>query len=197
MALLDRGPQFAVEFMHELNHILGIQTKLSTAYHLQTNRQTERLNQDVEQYLRLFMSQRQNDQPEWITCAEFAYNNKVHSTTKVSPFYVNYGRHLRMEIEPWMAGKSELMKEFVEWMKEIHEEAGATLSKACDDIPRYADQHRGSAPESKVSDKVWLSTKDIKINCPSQKLAEQQLRPFQVILSYLRSCWCLALYTIL
>ena len=91
MALSDWGPQFAAEFMHEFNTILGIQTKLSTAYHPQTNGQTERLNQDIKQYLRLFVSQRQNDWPEWITCAEFVYNNKVHSATKVSPFYANYG----------------------------------------------------------------------------------------------------------
>ena len=171
-ALSDRGPQFAAEFMHELNTILGIQTKLSTAYHLQTDGQTKRLNQDVEQYLRLFVSQRQNDWPEWIACAEFAYNNKVHSATKVSPFYANYGRHPRMGIEPRRAGKSEPAKEFAERMKEIHEEAGTALSKARNDITRYADQHRGTAPEYKVGDKVWLSTKDIKINRPSRKLAE-------------------------
>ena len=167
--------------MCELNNILGIQTKLSTAYHPQTNGQTERLNQDVEQYLRLFVSQRQNDWPEWIACAEFTYNNKVHSATKVSPFYANYGRHPRMGIEPRRAGKSELAKEFAERMKEIHEEAGAALSKARDDMTRYADQHRGSAPEYKVGDKVWLSTKDIKINRPSRKLAERQLRPFEIV----------------
>ena len=66
-------------------------------------------------------------------------------------------------------------------MKEIHEEAGAMLSKACDDMTCYADQHRGSAPEYKISDKVWLSTKDIKINRPSRKLAERQLEPFKII----------------
>ena len=54
-ALSDRGPQFAAEFMRELNDILGIQTKLSTAYHPQTDGQTGRLNQDVKQYLRLFV----------------------------------------------------------------------------------------------------------------------------------------------
>ena len=112
MALLDRGLQFAAEFMHKLNTILGIQTKLSMAYHPQTDGQMERLNQDVEQYLRLFVSQRQNDWPEWIACAEFAYDNKVHSATKVSPFYANYGQHPRMGIEPRRAGKSELAKEF-------------------------------------------------------------------------------------
>ena len=61
MALSDRGPQFTAEFMRELNNILGIQTKLSTAYHPQTDGQTKRLNQDIEQYLRLLVSQRQND----------------------------------------------------------------------------------------------------------------------------------------
>ena len=167
--------------MRELNNILGIQTKLSTAYHPQTDGQTKRLNQDVEQYLRLFVSQRQNDWPERIACAEFTYNNKVHSVTKVSPFYANYGRHPRMGIEPRRASKLELAKEFAERMKEIHEEAGATLSKACDDMTRYADQHRGSAPEYKVGDKVWLSTKDIKINRPSRKLTERQLGPFEIV----------------
>ena len=49
-------------------------------------------------------------------------------------------------------------------MKEIHKEAGAALSKAHDDMTCYADQHRGTAPEYNVGDKVWLSTKDIKIN---------------------------------
>ena len=53
MALSDWGPQFAAEFMCKLNTILKIQTKLSTAYHPQTDEQTERLNQNVEQYLRL------------------------------------------------------------------------------------------------------------------------------------------------
>ena len=66
-------------------------------------------------------------------------------------------------------------------MKEIHEKAGATLSKAWDDITHYADQHRGSAPEYKIGDKVWLSTKDIKINWPSQKLAERQLGLFEIV----------------
>lgn len=47
----DRGPQFASKFMMDLNRILGITTALSTAYHPQTDGQTERVNQDVEQYL--------------------------------------------------------------------------------------------------------------------------------------------------
>ena len=92
----DRGPQFTAELTKELNRILGIQTKLSTAFHPQTNGQTERMNQEVEQYLRFFIKHRQKDWPEWLAMAEFAINNKVHTATKVSPFMANYGKKVRM-----------------------------------------------------------------------------------------------------
>ena len=66
-ALLDRGLQFAAEFMKELNKILWIKTKLSMAYHPQTDGQMEWVNQEIKQYLRMFTSHRQNDWPEWIS----------------------------------------------------------------------------------------------------------------------------------
>ena len=60
----DRGPQFAAELTKELNRMLEIRTKLSTAFHPQTDRQTERMNQELEQYLRFFIENRQKDWPE-------------------------------------------------------------------------------------------------------------------------------------
>jgi len=51
----DRGPQFAAGVMRELNAMLGIKSKLSTAFYPQTNKQTERMNQELEQYLRMFI----------------------------------------------------------------------------------------------------------------------------------------------
>ena len=76
----------------------------------------EQVNQEIEQYLRLFISHRQNNWPEWIASAEFAYNNnnKIHTTTHISPFYANYGHNPRMGIEPRRVIKSELAKEFTE-----------------------------------------------------------------------------------
>jgi len=56
---LDRGPHFAAEVMKKLNKILGIETKLSTAYYLQTDRQMEKVNQELEQYLHMFIDHRQ------------------------------------------------------------------------------------------------------------------------------------------
>jgi len=62
--VLDRGVQFAVGIMKELNYLLGIQTKFSTAYHPQTDGQMERINQELEQYLRVFIDHRQEQWPD-------------------------------------------------------------------------------------------------------------------------------------
>ena len=97
-------------------------------------------------------------------CAEFAYNNKIHTATHISPFFANYGINPRIGIEAQRAGKSEPAKEFAERMKLIHEEAQAALSKARNDMTHYADFYRGQAPEYKVGNKVWLSTKNLNID---------------------------------
>jgi len=89
--ILDRGPQFVAEVMRELNSMLEIDSKLSMAFHPQTDGQIERINQELEQYLRMFIDHRQEQWLEWLETAEFAYNNKVHTGTKVSPFKANTG----------------------------------------------------------------------------------------------------------
>ena len=71
----DCGTQFISQFMCELYATLGIKVAASTAYHPQTDDQTERVNQEIEQYLRLFINQCQDDWFKWISLAEFAYNN--------------------------------------------------------------------------------------------------------------------------
>jgi len=115
----DRGPQFAAGLMRELNRILGIASKLSTAFHPQTNGQMERVNQELEQYLRMFIDYRQEQWPEWLGTAEFAYNNKVHSSTRTTPFKANYRQDPRMGFEGRKKGKYEGAEKFVMKMKEI------------------------------------------------------------------------------
>jgi len=77
--------------MQELNKILRIESKLSMVFYPQTDRQTKRVNQKSEQYLRMFIDHRQEQWPEWLEIAEFAYNNKTYSSTRMSPFKPNYG----------------------------------------------------------------------------------------------------------
>ena len=138
----DRRSQFAAELTKELNRMLGIKTKLLTAFHPHTDGQTERMNQELEQYLRLFIKHRQKDWLEWLAVAEFAINNKVHTATKVSPFMANYGKEMRMGGDIRRKGKVESATEFVERMKKVHEEAEMALKKTQEEMKRYVDRGR-------------------------------------------------------
>ena len=79
--------------------------------------------------------------------AEFTYNNKVQTSTKVLPFRANSRRDPQMGFKLRKKGKFEEVSKFVERMQEIQEEAKAALGKAQEDMKKYADRHRGEAEE--------------------------------------------------
>jgi transposase InsO family protein len=177
----DRGPQFVAEFTTELYRLLGIKVASSTAYHPQTDGQTERVNQEMEQFLRLFTSERQDDWDELLPLGEFAYNNHVHSSTQQTPFMVDTGRHPRMGFEPRQPqSKVPEVREFASKISKGVEEAKAALAKAKDDYAKYYDRRRTPAPQLKPGDRVWLDSSDIKTTRPSAKLAHKQLGPYKV-----------------
>jgi len=89
------------------------------AYHPQTDGQTERINQELEQYLRVFIDHRQEQWLDWLEMAEFIYNNKIHTTTKISPFKANYGQDPRMGFEERRKRKHKAAGKFVERIKKI------------------------------------------------------------------------------
>jgi len=166
----DRGVQFAAEMMKELNNLLEIQTKLSTAYYPQIDGQTERINQKLEQYLRVFIDHRQEQWPDWLGMAEFAYNNKIHAATKTSPFKVNYGQDLRMGFKERRKRKYKAAGKFIEKIKKIQKEAKAALGKAQEEMKKFGDRRRGKGEEYKVGDLVLLSTKDLKWQMEEKRL---------------------------
>ena len=79
--------------------MLGIKLVATTAYHPQGDGQTERVNRELEQYLRLFVNQRQDNWSELLPLAEFQYNNHIHSATQHQPFLLETGRLPRMGFE--------------------------------------------------------------------------------------------------
>ena len=95
----DQGPQFASQVMKNLCKYLGITPKLSTAYHPQTDGQTEQMNRDLQQYLRLFITENQDKWAEWLPIAQFLYNAKKQASTKKSPFEITCSYVPRMGIE--------------------------------------------------------------------------------------------------
>ena len=129
--------------------MLGIKMKLSTAFYLQIDRQTEQMNQKLEQYLQFFVDHRQKDQPEWLASAEFAVNNKIHLATKISLFMANYERELRIEADIRKKKKVEKATEFIERIKKVQEETGVALKKMQEDMKRQADRRRKKGEEWK------------------------------------------------
>jgi len=87
----DCGPQFVTAFMKELYRLLGIEAATSTAYHPQTDGQMERVNQELEQYLWIFVRERQDDWYTLLPLAEFSYNNHIHLSTQQTPFLLDTG----------------------------------------------------------------------------------------------------------
>jgi len=161
--------------------MLGIKTKLSMVFHPQTDGQTERMNQELEQYLRFFIEHRQKDWLEWLAAAEFAVNNKVHTATKVLPFMVNYGKELRMGGDIRRKGKVESATVFVERIKKVHEEAEATLRKMQEEMKRYVNRGRKETEVWKKGDRVLLSTKDLVFKeRPTKKLTERYMGPYAI-----------------
>jgi Chromo (CHRromatin Organisation MOdifier) domain len=175
----DRGPQFVAEFTQELYRLLGIKLAPTMAYHPQGDGQMERVNQELEQYLQLFVNQRQDDWSDLVPLAEFQYNNHIHSATQHQPFLLKTGRLPQMGFEPDQPpSKLESVNEFTEWMKTTLEEAKAALAKSKDDMARYYNQKRTRALEYNPGDKVYLDASDIQTTRLSKKLSHRHLGPF-------------------
>ena len=115
--------------------------------------------------------------------AEFAFNNNVHTATKMSPFKANYGRELRMGFDIRKKEKNEKAEEFVREMKERHEEARATLVKSQEKIKKQVDRSRKEVEEYRVGNKVLISTNDFSMELmkrATKKLTEKFIGPYVV-----------------
>jgi len=143
----DHGPQFVALFTKELYRLLGIQISSSTAWHPQMDGQTERVNQELDQFLRLFVNERQDDWYDLLLIAEFQHNNHIHSVTQQPPFLLDMGRIPCMGFEPRQDPSSlETVNEFTKRMESATEEAKSTIRKAQEDMTRYYNQRRSLAP---------------------------------------------------
>jgi hypothetical protein len=176
VVLSDRGSQFTAGFMHKLYKLLGIKLATSMAYHPQTDSQTECVNQELEGYLCMFTSQRQDDWDDLLPLGEFSHNNNIHSLTQQTPFMLDTRRHPRMGFEPHRpCSKLESVNEFAEHMAQGLEEAKPAIAKAKDEYTMYYNRRREPAPVFKPGDKVWLDRSDIATNRLSSNLSHRRL----------------------
>ena len=179
----DRGSVFTSHFWKSLANSLGINPRFSTAFHPQTDGQTERMNQTVEQYLRIYCNYQQDDWSRLLPLAEFAINNAKQDSTNVSPFYANYGYHPRFSVTPLSSDQNTVVPaahELANRFKKLHETLVDNVKIAQDTQACYYDAKHKQVTFN-PGDKVWLSSMNLHTQRPSKKHDWKKLGPFEII----------------
>lgn len=190
--LSDRGSQFTSRFWKRLCERIGTTPKLSSAYHPETDGQTERTNAVLKNYLRAYVNFHQDDWAQYLAVAEFVANSTKSTTTNMIPFEAVLGRVPRMGTEPAVENQDRTSAQRTQ--REGQQAVDMIARRnAAEDVCRqqmqwaqaiqkeYADRHRIPAPEFKVGDMVMLDTRNLKTNRPSMKLDFKNLGRFKVI----------------
>lgn len=184
----DRDPRFTAAFWSQLFSRLGVKFNMSSANHPQTDGQTERANRTVEEILRCYVSPHHDDWDEYLPTLEFAYNDSLHASTGVTPFYALYGRHPHSPLSLYFPPARKLQEkesvtEFAERMQSLYREVRLAIQKAQVRQTEYANRTR-SHKVFKVGDKVWLDSayrrSHMTVVNAKQKLNPRWLGPFKV-----------------
>lgn len=180
----DRGSIFTSNFWNALMNNLKVKLNRSSSYHLQSDGQTERVNQCLEQYLRCYANYQQDNWEPLLPHAEFAYNNATHQSTGLSPFMANYGYNPRMDL--WKAHdrpigtSSPSADRVIKRIRLAQEYLLGNLRQAQANAKKYADQKRLDH-NFQIGSKVWLLRKNIQTTRPSDKLDHRRIGPFEII----------------
>lgn len=176
----DRGRHFVSNFWSSLCDHLRIKSNLSTAYHPETDGQTERVNQILEQYLRFYVNYEQDDWVSLLPLAEFAYNNTSHSATGVSPFFANKGYNPRFDVSVGHVS-SFAAESMATTLSELHVHLREQIGVAIKQYTQATESRRLPIPPFAPGELVWLDARNIKTLRPSKKLDHRRLGPFKIL----------------
>lgn len=182
----DRDAKFTSRFWKTLFEQLGTKLAMSTAFHPQTDGQTERMNRTLEEMLRAYSSYKQDNWDEYLPAAEFAYNNSKQPSTEHTPFELDCGQHPTTPSS--LAAKKNTqvpaVDDFLSHWSTMIQIAKDNLMIAQERQVKYANQHR-RYEKFKVGDKVLLSTQHINSpidkNRPTKKLAPKYIGPYKIV----------------
>ncbi|KAJ1037222.1 hypothetical protein NDA10_005943 [Ustilago hordei] len=177
----DRGRQFISGAWKAFAEQMGVKHSLSTAYHPQTDGQTERVNQVIEQYLRMYCNYEQNDWANLLVTAAFVYNNTVHNSIGVSPFFACYGWNPKAhpDIPQRLGvndpGRFEYLMDGKERCKYLQEQIREAQRRS---VNQYNRKHKDI--EFKVGDMVYINRQNWKTRRPTPKLDTRFAGPYPV-----------------
>jgi hypothetical protein len=173
----DRDPRFSSKVFQEIAKTMGIKSRMSTAFHPQTDGETERVNQELEVYLRMFCATEPDQWNHYLPMAEFAHNSRVHDSIKQTPFNVILGSDpigIPTVIPRFSApAAEEKTKELIR----IRQEA-----LAAHELARQVMAQRRTKELKKLGsgELVWLEMRNIKGPYETKKLAPKREGPFEV-----------------
>jgi len=179
----DRDRIFTSHFWRHFVALLDVKPNLSTAFHPQTDGQTERVNQVLEQYLRAFCNYQQDNWQVLLPRAEFAYNNSVHASIGHTPFFANYGYHPVIPstaAPPARDSSNPAAEDLVHSLRDLHQQLTHTLADATATQARFYNRKVKEAPPFEIGDQVWLLRRNIATTRPSNKLDYKRLGPFPI-----------------
>ncbi|GJU53737.1 putative reverse transcriptase domain-containing protein [Tanacetum coccineum] len=182
--ICDRDPRFASNFWRSLQKALGTSLDMSTAYHPQTDGQSERTIQTLEDMLRACVIDFGNGWVKHLPLVEFSYNNSYHASIKAAPFEALYGRKCRSPVCWAEVGEVQLTgPEIVQETTEKIIQVKQRMQAARDRQKSYADLKR-KPMEFEVGDKVMLKVspwKGVVRFGKRGKLNPRFVGPFKVI----------------
>lgn len=177
----DRGTVFTSEFWSFFCHQLGTRRRLSTAYHPQTDGQTERQNQTLEYYLRHYVCWRQNDWAKWLPLAQFVYNTTIHSALGISPAEALYG--VRPELRTSVNDPSKPVhadaKHRIAAIRHLRRELEHRLQRSKENMKKAYDR-KHQEMTFRIGDWVMADNKHMDRDRPNEKLDHKRVGPFQV-----------------
>ncbi len=159
----DRDQRWAGFFWSALTKLLGTRLSLSTAYHPQTDGQTERTNRTLEEMLRNYVNGPQDDWESLLPLMQFAYNDSESASTGQTPFFLTYGEHPRSPLTALLPIDDTVpaAADFVTDIKTALDRARASIAAAQQRQKQQADKSRRDI-EFAAGDDVYLSTTNIK-----------------------------------
>ena len=175
----DRDPCFTSTFSRELCRTLGITQNISMAYHPPTNGQSECTNQQLEQYLRIFIDYHQQNWASLLPLAQYTLNAWPNTMTKKAPFELIMG-HIPRVHQSAQPFKSPTVEARIQQIKQACQDAKEALKKAADlEVPTRFEPYQ-------LGDKVWLEGRNLTTTHPMAKLAPRHYGPF--LITHIISC---------
>ncbi len=191
----DRDSRFTSKFWTALWSLSGTKLAMSTAYHPQSDGQTERANKTLEEILRSYVNLKANDWDQHLAGAEIAYNSSIHSSSGFSPFYLNYGEEISLPLDfvstasnimnvPAASSLFENFKSSIHSLQRQLKDSEINIQKARSNLEKAQEQQKKQADKKrreeiiKKGDLVMLETANIKSF--ENKLMSKFIGPFEV-----------------